>query len=226
MTIKVNKHSIDETSVLYELIKAHGKSVVSGVTALTDNSGGSAGTTVVNASTALVNVADAGTTTASKATAESALTTVKDALLELATKANEYATKLGIDTVTYNGGGSAADGTVGAITVSTTAATTGAQATETNATIDTLNDAFFVVGTKVNQIATALGVSGLTLPAGGTYASTVAAITVAAGTAGDPGVTKVALDAELVKLANNVKAVATVLNTFNDGVTAAAVVIN
>jgi hypothetical protein len=167
----------------------------------------------------LVNVANSGTNLASTATTTSALGTVVDAIGELFTKANAYATKLGIANVTNNGGGTAPDGTIGAITVATTAAATGAQAATVNTNLAAINNAFYQLGTLTNKVLHATGETSLILPANYTVASTVSALATTAGTAADPGVTKVALDAELVKLAANVATVATALNLCNDALT-------
>jgi hypothetical protein len=232
MAIKLNSVSLDQTggktveSIVGELAKAHCRSVVSSVTALTDSSGGTGGSAMLALSTALANEANSGTSLAQKAATETAVGTVKDALLELFTKANEYATKLGIDNVTYNGGGTAADGTVGAVTVAVTAATTGVQATEMNAQMDDLNQRFYVLAVLTNKLLRALGYTELTTTAvQDTWASTLGTLTAAGGTAADPGVTKVAVDAELVKARTNVATIATKLNSLNDGLGNALVVV-
>ena len=232
MAIKLNSVSLDQTggrtveSVVGELVKAHARNVTSSVTSLTDSSGGTGTDALLAVSTSLANAANNATNLAQKAATEAAVTTVKDALLELFTKANEYATKLGLDNVTYNGGGTAADGTVSAITVAVTAAATGVQATEMNAQFDDLNQRFYVLGVLTNKLLRAQGKSELDLSAvTDTYAATLAALTVSGGTAADPGVTKAAVDAELVKLRTNVATIATKLNTLNDGLGNALVVV-
>ena len=232
MAIKVNagydisNGNTIETVVL-ELVKAHARSCVSGVTNLTDSSGGTAsGTnTLVAASTSLTNTANSGTNLAQKASTETALSAAKDALLELATKANEYATKLGITGLTWNGGGTAADGTIGSIGVSVTAASTGAKATETNAIFGAINVATYKLGTLVNKLAIATGKTPLVLTAlRTTFTSTVSTLSTDTGTAADPGLTKAAVDAELAKVRNNVATIAAKLNELNDGLGNAAVV--
>jgi hypothetical protein len=210
-------------SVVLELVKAHGRSVVSTVASLTDSSGGTAGTLTL-LSTSLANAANSGTNLAGEATSESALGTVKDALLELATKANEYATKLGITNLTYSGGGTAVDGTVAAVTVSVTAAATGIQATETNAIMTALNDAFYKVAVLTNKLARATGKTELALTTSQVASGSVAALSTDAGAAADPGITKAAFDAELVKARTNVATLAAKLNELNDGLGNAAVV--
>lgn len=211
-------------TVVLELVKAHCRQVVAAVVDLTDSSGGTAG--ALAAPAVLTNVANSGTSLAQKAATETALGLVKDALVELFTKANEYATKLGIDNVVYNGGGAAADGTIAALTVAVTAATTGAQATETNAQFAAINKATFALSTLVNKIANAVGVAPLDNKAIlDTFAATVPAISGTVGTAADPGVAKTAVDAELAKVRTNVATIAAKINALNAGLGNAAVVV-
>lgn len=215
MSIKINAETINPTEVLYALVQQNARGVVSGVADLTDSSGGTAGN-VVALSTALANAANSGTNLAQKAATETALGTVKDALLELYAKANEYATKLGIANVTYSGGGTAADGTVSAVTVAVTAAATGVQAASMNVNLAAINEAFYNVTVLTNKIAKATGYAPVTVFVDD-LATTIATLAVDGGTAADPGVTKAAVDAELVKAANNVATVAAKLNAINAG---------
>jgi hypothetical protein len=230
MTIKMNhgydsKKGLTVESVVEALVKAHAKNVVSGVTNLTNSSGGTPATGIVDLSVALVNVAASGSNLADTTTTAAALVTVQDALKEIGTKANEYATLLGITNLTYSGGGAAADGTVGAVTQTVTAAATGAQASNLNADTASINAATYKLAAFVNQLLRATGYTELTLTTGHTV-GTVGAITTATGTAASPGVTAVAVNAELVKAANNVATLATQLNKLNDGLgTAVAVVL-
>jgi hypothetical protein len=229
MTIKIHSGFDTKTgktveAVVQELVKAHARDVSAGITSLTDSSAGVAGTALTSLSTSLANVAASGTSLASKATTEAALVTVVDAVRELYVKANEYATKVGIDNVTYSGGGVATDGTIAAVTVSTTGATTGAQATNVNAIFTAYNQAFYILGAHVNKLRRSQGLSEITLVSN-TWAATVAAFATSAGTAADPGITKVAMDAELVKAANNIATLASYINGLNDGLGNALVVI-
>jgi hypothetical protein len=232
MAIKLNSVSLDQTngktveSVVGELAKAHCRSVCSGVAALTDSSGGTGGSSLLAVSTDLTNSANSGTSLAQKASTEAALGTVKDALLELFTKANEYATKLGLDNVTYTGGGTTADGTVSAITVSVTAATTGGAATATNAVFDEINQYFYVLSVLTNKLLRAQGYSELTTSdITDTWTASLGALSVDVGTATDPAITKAEVDAELVKMRTNVATIATKLNSLNDGLGNALVVV-
>lgn len=227
MTIFIKKGYDTKTgrtdeALISELVKAHARTVLSSVTDLTNNSGGTPAATLVAASTSLVNAANSGTSLVSTATAASALGTVVDAIAELYTKANAYATKLGLANVVYSGGGAAADGTIGAITVSTTAATTGAQASNINTDLAAINTAIYNVAVLTNEIMHAVKGTELVVYQD-TLLTTIPSIPVATGSAADPGVTKVAMDAELVKLANNVASIAATLNTANDALTATLV---
>jgi hypothetical protein len=220
MTIKLSKSTAGRTDggsnqhLIVAIAQQHARQAASAVTALTDSSGGTADTArkVVAVPADLVNAPNAATNLASGATAASTLNLVKDAILELATKANAIAVAIGAPQITYNGGGTAVDGTIAAIGT-TTAAATGAQKTETNAAILALDNALFTVSRFTSQLALAEGRPTLvTAKDLGVFSKTVAAITVATGTAADPGVTKAALDAKLALFANNIATVAAKLN--------------
>ena len=176
-----------------------------GVAALTNNSGGTAGT--ITEVAGLTEAADGGTTLAQKASTEAALNTVLDGVGELFAKANAMADVLGIDQVTNNAGGTSPDGTLGAITVAVTAATTGVQDTETNGVIASLNNAIYQAAVLTNKLCAATGLAPVTIGYDKTVASTVAAITVSGGTAANPGLTKAAVDAALVTFRNNIKTI-------------------
>jgi hypothetical protein len=222
MTIKVGPHVNDTKdgktveTVVYALVQQAARGVVSGVTNLTDSSAGTAGSTVVAADASFVDTAVSGSNLATKASAEAALVTVQDALKELATKANEYAGKLGVDQITYNGGGAAADGTIGAVTVATTGGATGPTNANLAPIVTALNTATYNIAILTNKCAKAVGATQLTVFQD-TAATTVAALSTNTGTAATPGVTKVELDASLVTMANNIATIAAKLNAINDG---------
>lgn len=222
MTLKIRHEAVNPEAAITALVKQNARAVVAGVADLTNNAGGSAGN-VTALSVALANEANNATNLAQKAATEAALGTVKDALVELYAKANEYATKLGIATVTYNGGGTAADGTIAAITVATTAAATGVQAAAMNANLAALNTAFYNAAILVNKLAFATGYDPVVVFKD-TAKTTIAALAVDGGTAADPGVTKAAVDAELVKARTNVTTLAVKLNAINAGMGNALVV--
>ena len=184
-------------------------------TDITDSSGGVASSVrkLVAVSPVLVNVAAAGSNLADKTTTEAALNLVKDAILELNTKAASLATKLGLTPLTYNGGGTATDGTLTAIPSTVTGAATGVKALETGASLSALNDAFASVAGLINSVALATGVDILDISdLKGSWVQTVPVITVAGGTAATPGVTKAVVDAALVAYKANIATAAAVLN--------------
>lgn len=227
MVLKFNEHNMgkgtkDLLRVIQALAQDNAKTKAAGESALTDNSGGSAGT-LTAASVALTDVAASGSSLAGKTTSEAALVTVVNALRELADKANAYAGLFGIDNLTWNGGGATTDGTIAAITVSVTGAATGIQAADTNTALGAINNAVYLLAQLVNRLADATGDTKLTVYSG-THAATVAALSTALGTAADPGVTKAAFDAELVKLQNNVATIADKLNDIRTAVALRVVV--
>lgn len=220
MTVKLNKldgtnaSGKNPTELIVLLAMQAAKAKLEEVAALTDNSAGDPTPTAdtIQEVAAFVEVADAGTTSAQKANAETILGTVKDAVTELATKANAMAAKLGIEQLTDNSGGTTADGTIGAIDQTVTAATTGAQDTATNANRVLLNDAFLELGMITNRIAKACGVAPLNIDIDGTANGTIAALTTDVGTAADPAISATAFNAAVVKWADNVAYIAAKLN--------------
>lgn len=193
------------------LVQTFAHKVAADLNSVTDNSGGT-GSSTVTAIADFVNVAASGSSLAGKATTETAYNTVLDAVRELYAKANEVNTALGLDTVTYSGGGTSTDGTIAAVTVSVTGAATGVLATSMNTVKNALDAAFYNLVVIVNKAAEATGETPVTIGYSKTLATTISAITIDGGTAADPGITKVAVDASLVVYRNNVAAVAAVLN--------------
>lgn len=217
MTLEIKKHGLsgghDQQEVLRKLAQtlAHKKLNDASVASLTDNSGGTAGT-LSEISLGFTNVAASGSSLAGKATSEAAYTTALDALRELYTKANAAATSLGIANITYSGGGASTDGTIAAVTVSVTGAATGVVAASTNTFVEQLDTAFYNLGNLTNKLCEACGVTGVTMGYTKDTATTIAAITISGGTAADPGITKVAVDASLVIARANVATIAAALN--------------
>lgn len=187
------------------------------VTALTDNSTGNASPAAAKVQyvAPFTSAANSGTSLAQKAATETALGKIKDAVAELAAQANTFATLLGATGLTDNSGGTTPDKTIAACDKSVTAATTGAQITETNAIAVSINDAFAEIVKVLNRVASSLNLSKLTLETGMPTANgTIPAIATVVGTAADPGITKVAMDAALVKWVDNIAYIAAKLNTF------------
>lgn len=212
ISIKKSGEFVGATSVvqvLRALAQDNAHRLAAAETALTNNSGGTAG--VLTAVPTLVDEADDGTSLADGTEADAALDTVHNAVRELFTASGGIADAIGIDKITYNGGGAATDGTIAAVTVTVAAAATGALADETNATIDALQNALYHAAVEANRIANAVGLTEIEFGFSKTVTDTIAAITVDVGTPADPAVSKAALDAALVILRNNVKTVATKL---------------
>lgn len=223
MPIKISKDggaALDGSNpekVMLALAKQHAQLTVAAVAAFTDNGAGTSNGNVV-LSAPVANAANAATNLAGKATSEAAAATVLDALMELAVKSNEYGTALGLGTLTNNLGGTAADGTIGAVTKTVTAATTGIQASNTNTYIVAVNKVLNSIRAKVNAASRALGYTevGLTITSGAedpALLTTLPALVVnSLGTAADPGVTKVAFDAVLTQQANSIKALSVAID--------------
>lgn len=199
--------------ILRKLAQQHAHTVAAAITALTNNSGGSVGT--VSDVDAFSNAAASGSNLSDTTTTDAALDTVHDALRELYTKANAVAAALGVDQVTYSGGGASTDGTVAAITVSVTGAATGSQATNLNTVRTGFNNAFYQLAVLTNKLAVACGLSEMDLDYSLATDDTIDAITIATGSAADPGVTKAAVDAALVVWRTNVKTIAEKLIAIN-----------
>jgi hypothetical protein len=199
--------------ILRKLAQQDARRAISGVAALTQSSGGTAGTILPVAAT--VGAAVSGTNLAGKASTEAALNTVLDAVGELYTKANAMATILAVPTVTNNAGGTAPDGTVGAITVATTGAATGVLVANTNVMIAALNKAMYNLAGLVKGLCRATHNTEPVINFGstGVKATTIAAITIDGGTAATPAVTKVEADAALVVYRTNIKTLGDILNT-------------
>lgn len=208
---------------MYDLVRTVSQLKASSITDLTDNTTGSAATAITKVDADLTNTADGGTTSAQEASAQAILGLVKDAFLELATQANTIATRIGYPTITYNGGGTAANGTIADITA-VTAATTGVQAAETNAIIDVLNNALFNIAVHVSNMCLATGVTAPTISYNDGVVGTVATIDVSdTGTAADPAVSKTDFDAKIAEFEVQIKYLAARLNAIT-GTEAAALV--
>lgn len=191
----------------------------SGLTALTDNSTGTALTptasvpVVFPAAQALGAVANAGNTNlAGQTGTEAALSSVRDALVELFARANAVALILGLAQVSYLGGGAAADGTISAINPVVASAATGANVAGYNAVVAALNNGFYSLDALVNMLARAVGRTHpmASFPAG--VLGAVAAIPTATGTAGSPGVQVTEVAASVTTFRNNVATLSAVLN--------------
>lgn len=233
MTIYVHKHGfeagVSSHDALVALAQFQVLVALDSVTNVTNSVGGSpSGTYAVVAVPAdCVNAAASGTDLADKATTESALGTVRDAIKEVYAKYNTAAAKVGLPSLTDNLGGTAADGTAGAITVSVTGAATGVQAAALNTTLGSLNEAMYVAAAAVAKLAHTSGTAKPVIATGaiGTWVTTVPALTISGGTAADPGVKKSVVDAKLALYRTNLNTIITALNGAFAGPTAAPVVV-
>jgi hypothetical protein len=156
------------------------------VTALTNSAGGSANGTI----NAIGNVTPAvlgSTDCAQKAGFETALGTVKDAISEIVAKLNAIrAVVPAFSALTDSTGGTAADGTVAAVTVSLTGVGTSlASAAGSQAVVSALKDAISQARYFTNLAANAVGVTPLVDNSGhvGPVSTTFAAISTSTGTA-------------------------------------------
>ena len=200
--------------VLRRLSQQSARTALASTSALTQNSGGAAGS--VAPAALVAGAAASGSNLADKTTSEAALNTVLDALKELYTKANAMATTLGLSTVTNNGGGAAADGTVGAITVAVTGATTGILVANTNTMITALNKSMYNLAILVRSLNRATHNPDPVIASFGAFASklaTIPAITIDGGTAASPGVTQAEIQAVLTQYRTNIKTLGDMLNT-------------
>jgi len=190
------------------------RTITAAEASVTDNSGGTASTTLaINAvTTVFANVANSSTNLAQEASTETQLGALRSSLATLFTVVNNLANKLDIPLVTYNGGGTDGSGTVAAIGVSVTAATTGVQAARMNVLKDQFNDAIYVLSTLTNKVLEGAGVAPLVVNFTDTYGTIAAIDTTNTGTAADPGVTKASVDAALTVWRINIATIAARLN--------------
>lgn len=220
----------NHTKVIQHLAQQAAKQKIeaSGAAVLTDSSGGTNTGGLIKTVAAFVDAAASGSDLADQTTSNAVLTAVKDAVKEISTKANAYAGLLGTSTVTDSGGGTAADGTIGAIAATVTGAATGIKATETNIVRLALEDAFVELTSVVNKLAVAAGLYPVTLNFTPTASKngTIGVITVATGTAATPGVKKSVFDAACVVYRDNVAVLAAKLNEIKTASAQRIVVVN
>jgi hypothetical protein len=215
MTITIDRtgsyrNATSHTQVLRGLAVDFARLAVKGTTPLTNNTGGNSSFLAVAVSG--VNTPVSGTNLAQKAATETALGTVLDALSEVYAFANGVAAKLGIPTVTYSGGGAAADGTVGAVAASTTGAATGCTKAGFDPVLAKLNDAFYNAAALTAKIAEATGVKHDKIVLTGKLSGSVSAISTDTGAAAATALTKATVDAALSVFQDNAHALIAVLN--------------
>lgn len=207
----------------YELARAIG----TGMTALTDSSGGNASNSSANIGQVSYGVLS-GSNMAQKAELETAFGLIKDALTEIAAKVltdNALVPGNPFGTITNSIGGAAADGTIAALDVSMTGVNTSiASAAGTNTVLTEIVKLMKQATYKINQLANAVGVAPLTDDFGENvtpvYTTTFAALSTGTGTAvsgadataANGGALKTEVDAALVKIANGIAKMASKLN--------------
>lgn len=213
-----NVHNGVLASVLMSLAGGIAKTAAGTVADLTDNGGGAAADGTIAAIPLATGTPAAGATCPTKAEIETDFGQVKDALTEIAAKIVAVAAKVPAFTPTNSIGGTAADGTIAAITTAITGATASRVAkTGFNSVTTALRDGVATLARDVNALARATGISELTDNSGGVAAfnNTYAAINVSTGTAAADGTASVVSSeatATLVALANAVKELSTKLN--------------
>lgn len=187
---------------------------------LTDNSGGAAANgTVENIPIPTAGFTEVGTASAQKAGFETALGTVKNAITELAAKLVTIKPYIPASDIVNNVGGTAADGTIAAITVSLTAVNTSiASFTGSRTVMQNVKNQIYQLVLETNKFAVAVGVTPLANAITGAelVANALPALSTDTGTAVDgtaaSGVSKVAADAFLAACAAAVKEIATKIN--------------
>lgn len=230
-----NIHNGTLQNILEALAAGQGKQSAATVADLTDNSGGAAANGVIAAIPLPVAAAGPGVT---KADAEAALVTVKNALTEIAAKVVAVQAKVPATALTNSIGGSAADGTIAAITKNTAnGADTFVRAAGMIGVARIVIDDVATLARQVNALARATGVTPLVDNSGGQAlygaAVTVAALSTDTGTAStgadattNATVTATTANAFLSAVADAVKELATTLNAITaDGTPVPVVVI-
>lgn len=234
MTIFVHRHMTNEAinleDVMRAMLQTQGR-IAAAATAVTDNSGGVANGSnppVLTRAGEATAVANAGTNLAQKASTEAALGTVRNALATLFAKTATANTKLGLNPVTYNGGGADGNGTVAAVTKSVTADAVGVNANGYNAATKAINDALYTLAVLISRVAVATGTRRLDVSsfsaASQSLLGSVPAISTDTGTAASPGVSKAKVDADLTVFANDVATLAAKLNGAIGGIGSLAAV--
>jgi hypothetical protein len=206
--------SVSDTLFLKELATDMAKMYADTFTNLTDNSTGvTTGALTLPTVAGLTNSADDDTSLAQKAATETQLGLVKDAFQELATRTIALHTKLGLGTFTYSGGGTAADGTIGAINDTITAAATGVTLANLTPIVTAYNGAAGYLARKINEVAVATGTTELDVTAYQDVAiANPSALSTNTGTAADPALTAVQVGVIIKGYEDNIGRMAAKLN--------------
>jgi hypothetical protein len=235
MTTRVVKSSSyglssNQYKVERQLAQSVGRIAATGVTALTDNSGGASADGTIGAIGA-VTAAAVGSNDALQAAAGGAgLLTVVNALKEIAAKCNTFNGKVPAlgSGITDSLTGTAADGTIAAVTVSYSGVGASmASFTDVDAAVTALTNRIATLALAVNKLCTACGVSELTDSSGG-RANTLLVLddvttTLTTATGADNTTHAIVLAADFAAkaalLAAAVKELATKLNALRDSST-------
>lgn len=206
--------SVSDTLFLKDLATDMAKIYADTFTNLTDNSTGlTTGALSLPTVTGLANTPDDGTSLAQKAATETQLGLIKDAFQELATRTIALHTKLGLGTFTYSGGGTTADGTIGAISDTITAAATGVTLANLTPIVSAYNGAVGYLARKINEVAVATGTAELDASAyQDVPLANPSALSTNTGTAADPALTAVAVGVIVKGYEDNIGRMAAKLN--------------
>lgn len=244
MTIKINKHTFSGTSNIFNgvlatalIALAQGQAVIAAgtITDLTDNVGGAANG-ALTAIPAIANSALGANDCSPKAGLETAFGTVRDGLSEVIAQLNDIrAVVPAFDALTDNTGGAAADGTVGAVTVTVAGAGTDlASAVRTRAVVENLAKSVAQAVHFTNLACRAVGVAPLTGSLGvvGPVSTTFAAVSLDTGattsgadaTDANAAIKATEANAVLAALRDAVKECVVKLNAVTSGVPTVTVV--
>lgn len=225
-----NVHNGVLADILISLAGGIAKNAAAPVADITDNSGGVAPDNTV----ALVPLAKATPAAAdvcpTKAEIETDFGQVRDAYSEIARQIGLIAAKVPAFTPVNNIGGTAPDGTIGAITTAITGGTPRVAKAGFNAVTTRLVNLLGQLIIDVNALAVATGQTALIDNTNGSpvFSHTYAAVSVDTGTAAADGTTSVAsadATATLVAFANSIKELSTKLNAITSDTPAAPSVI-
>ncbi len=206
--------SVSDTLFLKELAQDVAKIYADSFSNLTDNSTGvTTGALAAATVTGLSNTAASGSNLAQKAATETQLGLIRDGLQEIAARTIALHTKLGLGTMAYNGGGTAADGTIAAISDTITGATTGVTLASITPIVTAYNNAVAYLGAKINDVATATGIAPLNTAAFVNFTiANPSTLAVDAGTAADPALITTAVGTIVKVYEDNIGRMAAKLN--------------
>lgn len=213
-----NVHNGVLADILISLAGGVAKNAAASVADLTDNGGGAAANGTIDLIPLATGTPAAGANCPTKAEIETDFGLVKDALTEIGAKLIAIAAKVPAFTPTNNIGGTAADGTIAAITTAIVGSNANrVQKAGFNTVAKALRNGVAQLARDVNGLATATGQGSVDDNSGGVPAlsHTYAAIPVDTGAVAVDGTTSVVsaeATATLTAFANAVKELSTKLN--------------